>query len=134
MSKKIQKVCNAVFVLLTAGLFYLMPYIACRTMAGDKTDILMGMVFGFIPIGLLLLSLLYGFIIKRNVLPACMAAILGIPVIWIPVVAGDTVIEKLSALIITMLAAFLIVNLGAVLGILLRRLSEKIKASHGMGN
>lgn len=134
MSKKIQKVCNAVFVLLTAGLFYLMPYIACRTMAGDKTDILMGMVFGFIPIGLLLLSFLYGLIVKRNVLPACMAAILGIPVILIPVVAGDTVIEKLSALIITMLAAFLIVNLGAVLGILLRRLSEKIKASHGMGN
>lgn len=134
MSKKIQKVCNAVFVLLTAGLFYLMPYIACRTMAGDKTDILMGMVFGFIPIGLLLLSFLYGLIVKRNVLPACMAAILGIPVILIPVVAGDTVIEKLSALIITMPAAFLTVNLGAVLGILLRRFSEKIKASHGMGN
>lgn len=38
------------FALLCVGLFYLMPYIGWHTMEGDKTDVLMGMAFGLIPI------------------------------------------------------------------------------------
>ena len=130
-NKKFQTVCNIVFGLLTAGLFYLMPYIAWHTMAGDKTDILMGMVFGFIPIGLLLLSFFYGFLVKRIIVPACMASILGIPVIFIPVVAGNTVLERGFSLVLIIMMISMIVCIGTAFGIFIHELVRKVKSLLG---
>lgn len=123
--KKKQAICNIVFGLSTAGLFYLMPYIAWHTMEGDKTDILMGVVLGFIPMGLLLFSFLYGLLAKRVVAPACMASILGLPAAFIPVVAGHTIGERLFSLVFITIAILIIVCAGTASGIFIRRLSGK---------
>lgn len=116
---------NVGFGLLCAGLFYLMPYLAWHTMEGDKTDILMGMVLGVIPIGLLLLSVFYGFLAEKIIAPACIASVLSIPAIFIPVVAGDTIIERLQALTFLPVVIIIIVCPGTAWGILIRRLLRK---------
>lgn len=121
-NKHFHAVCNIIFGFLTAGLFYLAPYIAWHTMEGDKTDIVMGMVLGFIPTGLLLLSLLHGFLTKRAIVSACTASILGIPAIFIPIIAGNTLIERGFALIFIVVIIFVIVYMGTVSGIFIRRL------------
>ena len=100
-------------------------------MAGDKTDILMGMVFGFIPIGLLLLSFFYGFLVKRIIVPACMASILGIPVIFIPVVAGNTVLERGFSLVLIIMMISMIVCIGTAFGIFIHELVRKVKSLLG---
>lgn len=125
-NKNFRTVCNIVFGLLTAGLFYLMPYIAWHTMEGDKTDIIMGMMLGLIPIGLLLLSFLYGFLQKKVIVPVYIASILSIPAIFIPVVAGDTVIEKLSSLMLIIIAILIIVCTGTASGIFIYRLLNRV--------
>ena len=48
---------NIIFGILCVGLYYLNPYIAWYTMEGDKTDILMGEIFGVIPLGLFIISI-----------------------------------------------------------------------------
>lgn len=116
---------NVGFGLLCAILFYLMPCLAWHTMEGDKTDILMGMVLGVIPIGLLLLSVFYGFLAERIIIPTCIASILSIPAIFISVVAGDTAIERLLALVFLSAVIIIIVCPGTALGILIRRLLRK---------
>lgn len=123
--KNFRTVCNIVFGLLAAGLFYLMPYIAWHTMEGDKTDILMGMVLGFIPIGLLLLSFLYGFLANRIIVPACIASILGIPAVFIPIVSGNTVTERGLSLLYITVAILIIVCIGTAPGIFIHRLLRK---------
>ena len=47
--RKMQILGNIIFGILCVGLYYLNPYIAWYTMEGDKTDILMGEIFGVIP-------------------------------------------------------------------------------------
>ena len=118
-------ICNIVFGLYCAGLFYLMPYIAWHTMEGDKTDILMGMMLGIIPIGLLLISFLYGFLVKKIAAPLYIASVSGIPAVFIPIVAGDTISERLLALLIIIPAILTIVCAGTAPGIFIRRLLQK---------
>lgn len=128
-NKKFQAAYTIAFGILAAGLFYLMPYIAWHTMEGDKTDIVMGMAFGFIPLGLLLLSLLYGFLAKKVIMPACMASMLGIPAIFIPVVAGNTAIERLLSLMLIAACIFIITCVGTASGMFIRRLLSQ--RAHG---
>lgn len=130
-NKWFQTVCNIVFCLLTVGLFYLMPYIAWHTMEGDKTDIILGMVIGFIPLGLLLLSILYGFLAKRIIVPVCMASVLGIPAVFIPVIAGNTVLEKILSLVFITVVISIIVYIGTAFSIFIHWFLRKIMLSLG---
>ena len=130
-NKNFQITCNIIFCLLTVGLFYLIPYIEWRTTRGDKTDVILGMGIGIIPSGLLLLSFMYGFLAKRVIVPACMASILGIPAIFIPVVAGNTLLERGFSLIIITVMISIIVCVGTVFGKFTCRLLEKFKSSLG---
>lgn len=129
MKDKRDVICNIGFGVLCAGLFYLMPYIGWYTMQGDKTDILMGMVLGLIPLGLLLLSALYGFFAMRIIVPVCIAAVIGIPAIFIPIVAGRTAEGRVYALVLIVTAITLIVCIGAGVGILIRQVVKKVGRS-----
>lgn len=129
MDAKRNVICNIGFAALCVGLFYLMPYIGWYTMQGDKTDILMGMAFGFIPLGLLLLSVLYGLLMARIIVPVCIAAVVGIPAIFIPIVAGRTAGGRVYALILIVTAIILIVCVGTGVGILIRRAIKKVGRS-----
>ena len=120
-------ICNVVFGLLCIGLFHLLPYIAWYTMEGDKTDIILGLGLGVIPMGLVLLSILYGFLTKRIVLPICIASIVSHPVIFIPFVGGNTIIESLYSLVLIVAAIVVIVGIGTVLGILVRSFLVKLR-------
>ena len=120
-------ICNVVFGLLCIGLFHLLPYIAWHTEVGDKTDIILGLGLGVIPMGLVLLSILYGFLLKRIVVPICIASIVSYPVIFIPFVGGDTIIERLGSLVEIVASIFVIVGTGTVLGIMVRSFLVKLR-------
>lgn len=107
----------------------MMPYIAWHTMEGDKTDIIIGMMFGFIPIGLLMLSILYGFLAKRIVVPIGIASVLSIPAAFIPIVAGDTIGERLQALVLIIAVILIIVGTGTASGMFIRRLLQRNNSS-----
>lgn len=117
------------FALLCAGLFYLMPYISWYTMEGDKGDVLMGMAFGFIPIGLFFLSVVCGLLSEQIMVPVCIACVLSAPTVLIPIVAGNTVSGRLQALLLIVSAVFAVSCVGTIFGVLVRRLVRNMKAS-----
>ena len=128
MNRKRRIFCNIGFALLCTGLFYLLPYGAWHTMEGDKEDILLGMVFGFVPLGLLLLSALYGLCVQGIIAPICIASALSVPAVFIPVMMGGaTVATRVQAVLTVFVPAVLVTGLlGAVPGWCIRWLCQKL--------
>lgn len=118
--RKMQILGNIIFGILCVGLYYLNPYIAWYTMEGDKTDILMGEIFGVIPLGLFIISIIYGIIYKKLLQPLCIAYLLGCPSIFFPFIGGNTILEIILTLIYLGVFIFLTVGSGTLLGIFIR--------------
>ncbi len=118
----------AAYTVLCACLFYLLPLILYRAMPGDKTDILMVIAFGFIPIGLFLISFVYG-LLSNYVLAAVLAAIIAsVPIPFLPIMSGNsTVISvKMHSLLLIFAGIFIIVNIGFGFGVLVRILFRRL--------
>lgn len=109
------------FVIMSAMNLYLLPIIAFDKMEGDKTDILMGLAFGFVPLGWFIIFLIYGFVAKKNLWVSCCAAILCFPLLFIRFVTGDTISEKIYALFLIITACFFITLIGIFIGSLLKK-------------
>ena len=126
-NRKKTTVYNIVFAVICTALFYLLPYIGLLTMPGDKTDILMGMMFVYVPFGLMMLSLLYGLFTERLFASICIAPTISIPYLFIPVVSGHSITEKIAAAGLVIPSIVLVGLLGASIGILLRKLISAIR-------
>lgn len=82
MYDKIKKIkWEILFVIVSILNFYLSPVIAFHTMIGDKTDILMGMAFVFVPLGWFIISFIYGFVTTKKLVVSCCSAILCLPLL-----------------------------------------------------
>ena len=82
---------------------YVLPVIGYTGMvllgpAGDITDYAMGILFGYIPIGCLLISFLYGLRKRESLfLYSFMFSFLCIPLSFLRIVSGDGIINHITA-------------------------------------
>lgn len=107
---------DIVFLILNSMNLFILPLIAFYTMSGDKTDIIMGFAFGLVPLGWFLISVFYGIAAgKVWFAPFCTMA-LCLPLFFVRVITGQTIVEKILAMILILTVGFLINFLGALLG------------------
>ena len=122
MYEKIKKIkWEITFIIVSIINLYLFPVIALHTMTGDKTDILMGMAFGFVPLGWFIISLLYGFATQKKFVVSCCASILCIPLLFIRIITGEVIYEKIYALFLILIPCFFITLTGTFVGGLLKK-------------
>ncbi len=127
MRKRKEVIYIIVYSVLCACLYYLMSYISYYTMEGDKTDILISLAFGFIPIGLFIISFIYG-LFSDKILAAVIAAfIVSVPIPFLPIMSGNrSVLERMEMLFFLFLAIFFIVIIGFAFGVLVRILFRRL--------
>ncbi len=122
MYDKIKKIkWEILFIIVSILNLYLSPVIALHTMTGDKTDILMSMGFVFVPLGWFIISLLYGFATSKKLVASYCAVILCFPLLFIRIITGATLCEKISGMFLILTTCFFITLVGTYLGGLLKK-------------
>lgn len=105
-----------IFVALSIINLYILPIIAFHTMSGDKTDIIMGFGFGIVPLGWLITSAFYGIGTGKVWFAPFCTMIMCLPLFFVRVITGETIIEKVPAMFLVWAVSFMITFFGALLG------------------
>lgn len=103
---------------------YLLPFIEYGIMiltdpSGSQTDMVMSILFGYIPMGCFAISVLYG-VKKREgfILHSISASLLCVFSVFFPFITGKGVLERLSSMLIIGFSYFVISLMGGIVGII----------------
>lgn len=118
MSEYVHKshIFEMIFAALNIINLYILPMIAFYTMSGDKTDIIMGFGFGIVPLGWLIISILYGIVTGKVWFAPVCTMIFCLPLFFVRVITGETITEKVPAMFLIWAVGFLVTFLGALSG------------------
>lgn len=105
-----------IFIILSIANLYIFPVIAFYTMSGDKTDIIMGFGFGFVPLGWLIISVFYGALTGKSLFAPSCTMLICLPLFFVRVVTGETMRERVLGMSLVWTVSFLITFLGTFLG------------------
>lgn len=110
-----------IFTILNIINLYILPVLAFYTMSGDKTDIIMSFGLCFVPLGWFIVSVFYGIAAGKIRFAPFGTAIMCLPLVFVPVITGETIMEKILAMLYVWTVSFIITFLGALLGRGIRR-------------
>ena len=118
---------NTIFFILCAGIYYLLPYVFIYTASGDKTDALLGVFLALVPLALFMISVVYGALSGAVIFSTLCAAVLTIPYAFVGVITGRTLSNKLQGTFLIMDAYAVVSIIGAVAGLLIRKVLFKFR-------